>query len=168
MSINPGITTMSDGMKSGRILTLLLLPLLALAASCASVGQGGLQGELNQARSNWRVTSPASYVYRYQLSCFCPRELVQPVLITVRNARIDSVVYADTHQPVDPQHLRNFHTIDELFDMLQEAISRDPYEMAASYDPSFGYPTSATIDYDEKMADEEMRFVADSLRLLED
>lgn len=144
-----------------------LLPLMAVLMSCATVGQGGHQGELDQARSKWRVARPSSYTYTYALSCFCPRELTDQVRITVRNARVDNVVYVGTGQPVNPEQLQHFHTIDELFDKLQEAIDRTPHQMAASYDPTYGYPTSATIDYDEKMADEEMRFTADSLNAVE-
>lgn len=141
-----------------------LLPLMAMLMSCATVGQGGIQGELDQARSKWRVARPSNYTYTYSLSCFCPRELTDRVRITVQNAKVDNVIYTNTGQPVDLQHLQHFHTIDELFDMLQDAINRDPHQMAASYDPSYGYPTSVTIDYNEMIADEEMRFTADSLQ----
>lgn len=152
---------------SWNIASYILLPLVAVLISCATVGQGGIQGELDQARSRWRVARPSSYSYIYRLSCFCPRELTEPVLITVRNATVDKVVYANTGQPVDPQHLQHFHTVDKLFDMLQDAINRKPHEMAVSYDLNYGYPTSATIDYSEMMADEEMRFTADSLNPVE-
>ncbi len=142
----------------------LLSPLLFSLLACATTGQGGLQGEFDVARSTWRLARPGDYTYRYQLSCFCPQELTRPVIISVRNARVDSVLYADGSGAVDPQYLSHFRTIDQLFDFMQEALNSSPAEMAASYDPTYGYPTSATIDYDANMADEEFRFIADSLK----
>lgn len=145
-----------------RIGAYLLLPLLATLISCAPIVQGGPQGDLDLARSRWRTMgSPANYSYRYQMTCFCPRELVQPVIITVRDGRVDKVVYVESQQPADPQFMSHYKTIEELFGLLQEAIDRNPDRMAVNYDPAYGYPLSANIDYSEQMADEELMFTAD-------
>src|ERR1044071_415680 len=71
---------------------------LFLLGSCASVGQGGIQGVLDAARQRWRSDGLDNYSYRYERSCFCPPEIVRPVIIIVRNDAVDSVFYADTRQ----------------------------------------------------------------------
>lgn len=139
-----------------------------LLISCAPSGLSDLQDDLTNARTLWRSTGPASYSYRYQMTCFCPREATREVVITVRNGAVAGAVYADDGEPVDPQFIEHFRTVDALFDILQETINSDPYEMNVSYDPGYGYPTAAFADYDPDIADEELRFVAGSLEPIQD
>ena len=49
-------------------------------------------------------------------------------------------------------------TIDGLFDTIQDAIDRKASEINVNYDPEFGYPMDARLDYVENMADEEYQF----------
>jgi hypothetical protein len=46
---------------------------------------------------------------------------------------------------------------------MQDAINRKAYKIEVSYDATLGYPTFASIDYNEKVSDEEMSFKAGGL-----
>ena len=129
---------------------------------------GTPQEDLNNARAIWRATGPASYTYRYQRTCFCPIEATRQAIVTVRNGVVESAVYADDGQPVDPQFIEHFRTVDVLFDMLQEAIANEASTITVSYDPTYGYPLSAYVDYDPNMADEELRFTAGELEPIQE
>ena len=52
-----------------------------------------------------------------------------------------------------------FVPVEELFALLQDAVTRSAARIEVSYDERYGYPTELFIDYDEGMADEETRFV---------
>ncbi len=43
--------------------------------------------------------------------------------------------------------------------LLQDAVRRKAARIEVSYDGRYGYPAELFIDYDERMADEETRFV---------
>ena len=55
-----------------------------------------------------------------------------------------------------------YHTIDGLFDKIQDAIDREAVRLTVSYDPEIGYPTSVSIDYSLTIIDEEFSFTATS------
>ena len=58
-----------------------------------------------------------------------------------------------------------FVTVEELFALLQDAVRRKAARIEVSYDERYGYPTELFIDYDERMADEETRFVMSGFTL---
>lgn len=140
--------------------------LLALAASgCGSVsGPDELDEErdrLQQARAQWLSQGLRDYQYTFRRSCFCAPGSTEPMRITVRGNAIASVVRISDGAPQDPAV---FDTIDGLFDLLAEAIDTDAAQFRAEYDGRLGFPTSAYIDRDERIADEELGFTASDLQ----
>ena len=81
----------------------------------------------------------------------------------MRNGVLFNIKYADGSGPVDKTKYANYRTIEGLFEFIQEAINRKAYRIKVSYDTNLGYPISASIDYDERMADEEKSFKAEGL-----
>jgi hypothetical protein len=53
--------------------------------------------------------------------------------------------------------------VDGLFDLLEDAVERRAEEMRVSWDPARRYPTRVWIDYDDRVADEELGFTAAEL-----
>ena len=54
--------------------------------------------------------------------------------------------------------MKEFRTINGLFDLVQDAYNRNAHEVQVEFDPSRGYPTRIWIDYVLMMTDEEMGF----------
>jgi hypothetical protein len=150
----------------GRLPGAALALLLVLGgAGCASV-TGPLDEErdrLEQARAQWRSQGMTSYAYVYRRSCFCAPGSTEPMTITVRNNAIQSVVRISDGERQDPAL---FDTVDGLFELLGDALDGDPAQFRADYDAGRGYPTSAYIDRDSRIADEELGFTATDLQPL--
>jgi hypothetical protein len=123
-----------------------------------------LQQQLNQNRELWDSQGWQDYRMEFQWSCFCVIEYVSPVVVTVSGGdNIDAVVFAENGQPVGELISDGYETVDGLFDLIQDAIDRNAFSISVEYHPELGYPISASIDYDQMMADEERGFVVTSV-----
>ncbi|WP_338421770.1 DUF6174 domain-containing protein [Nostoc flagelliforme] len=99
-------------------------------------------------------------IYNYHItvsnSCFCITDARGPVVIRVRNGQPTSITSVATGQPVNPQFFQKYDTIPELFNVIQDAINRKAYNVDVEYNAKLGYPTKINIDYDSRIADEEI------------
>ena len=55
-----------------------------------------------------------------------------------------------------------YHTIDSLFDVIQDAITDEADQLTLSYDSEFGYPTNVAIDYNVSAIDDEYTLTANA------
>ena len=118
-----------------------------------------LREELVQNRELWEAQGFTDYQVEFRWNCFCPPDYTAPVIITVTHAgRIDSVVFAQGGLPVDPRVSGDYPTVDGLFGLIQDAIDRNAVHISVAYHETLGYPLSASIDYDRRIADEERGF----------
>lgn len=111
---------------------------------------------LQSAWQAWRASGPASYRYTYRRSCFCLAR--GPVVVTVRDRQLESVVDAQTGAPVPPDQLPLYTTVDGLFALLFQAVDERAWDIRASYDGSLGYPREGYVDRSTQIADEELGF----------
>jgi len=144
-------------MKCRQFLVLLLILQSLLVLS------GCTQAELNTHRQLWKSQGFEDYQYDFQWNCYCVPDFVKPVIVSVRNGAIAGVSFSEEGLPVDPSNFTRYHTIKGSFYFIQDAIDRDAYEISVTYDSEFGYPTSASIDYERYTVDEEMGFTAKQL-----
>lgn len=127
------------------------------------VGEARLQ-QLDAARERWAATNLDSYSYVVSRSCEC--QYIAPTrVVVVRGsvARLELEASGDT-LPADARS--SFHTVNGLFDVIADAISRDPYHFEADYDPQAGYPTLFSVDYSREVADDEIVVRARDLETL--
>ncbi len=143
---------------------LLELAVLAGMAGACSDPASGQQRELDLNRDRWRSENITEYTYTLQITCFCPPEITQPVLVRVSEDSILSVVDAASGEPVEGSLIGNFYTVDDLFDVVQDAIDGEAHQLSVTYDPHLGYPISIVIDYDELAVDEELALTASELK----
>lgn len=139
-------------------LPLLALALLAGACTGGPFDASGARAELRAARAVWQRERPADYAYTVGRVCFCGQDVAGPVRVEVRGGRTVSV------QPLGGQSLRqgafdDLDTVEELFRAVEDAIEADPYQLAAGYDSERGHPLTLSVDYDQRVADEEGGFV---------
>ena len=138
-----------------------LVSLTALAA-CSELT--GPKAELTDARERWESRRPSHYQYNYQQTCFCHYESTRAVTIRVVNGAVTAAWYLSDNSPVPAQYLVFYPTVDELFETIDRAIAQDAERLEVEYDRRTGHPTRIDIDYDDRMADDELSIRAWELR----
>jgi hypothetical protein len=120
--------------------------------------------ELNKNISRWNGKK-ISNIYQFTLTrtCFCTPETTQPVRIFVSNGKLISLVAASNGSPVKPESFKNYTTVPKLFAVIDNAIQKKAANISVKYHPKFGYPTEINIDYDLRLADEELSLRVDNL-----
>ena len=126
--------------------------------SLTSVGCGG-GGTTNVAeqRALWTRQNIPNYRFQLRQSCFC-HDSGTPFEIRVQNGVVVEVKDVSTGEPVSPSQFSFSPTIESLFDKIQNAVERPAYSLQVTYDSTYGFPNSASIDYDEHAVDEEYGF----------
>ena len=137
-----------------------LLALLAFLTGCVifTSDSKGLQADLDESRALWDAAAISDYSIRSQRRCFFCGVTFIPVRITVRGDTIDTVTDLDTDDPVTEPAPGTFLTIDELFDVIQEAITQSASDINVRYDEVFGYPTDIDIDFSRSFRNDEALF----------
>ena len=131
--------------------------------SACSDSLGPVQSELNLNRQNWEAEALSDYRYRYRQLCFCGPDVTAQVWIRVEGNEVVSATFVESGEPVGQSRLGQLPTIDGLFDFLQDAIDREAYSIEAEYHRTLGYPTDASIDYEQNVADEEQAFTTEEV-----
>ena len=99
------------------------------------------------------------------VAAFVCVNIQSPVLIRVKNNTVTEARFKDTNQPIPEKLKGNRQTISMLFKTIQDAINRKAHSIKVKYDEKYGYPTSIAVDYDVRMADEELYLSAKNLQL---
>lgn len=132
-----------------------LIGLLAAATSgCSVLGIDiGVAADLKYERRAWVAQNHRNYTYEYERLCFCGE--VRPVVITVQNDVVTSVVIKETGEPVT-HFLDAYMTITKLYDYLIDAADRAD-EMDVRFDEARHIPIFADIDFIKNAIDDELR-----------
>ena len=117
--------------------------------------------ELEENRQIWRSQSSENYQYIYQQQCFCTPPSNTPLKVSVKNDKITEVINLTNNQTITALIFPK--TIEELFNIIEQAIKRDADEILINYDASFGYPTRIAIDYQKVLADDEITYTIENL-----
>ena len=125
------------------------------------------QEALMQGQERWEQYGLTDYAYTGAWTCFCPEEYRADTQVTVDDGEVTAVTSADPNVETIPAPER-FVSIEGLFALIQEAISRNAASIEVSYDETYGHPVELFIDYDERMADEEDRFTISSFTTAND
>ncbi|MDX1579136.1 MAG: DUF6174 domain-containing protein [Gemmatimonadota bacterium] len=141
---------------------------LVMIGAAAAAGCGGTPFELTQAtledhRARWLRAGIVDYRYEHVRRCECLAAITQPAVVEVRRGLVTSVVYAGTGEPAGATEQRFFPTVEDLFEVIDDAIRQRAASLVVSYHESLGYPTSISIDYDTQVADDEFSIDATGL-----
>ena len=141
-----------------------LLPALA----CVSIsGVDDLDREQSELDRNWELferNAPLSYSYTVRISCNCPSDVTRPVTVWVDRGAVEYLYYEDDGRAVPLSYANSFPSIEQLFDDIQDAIDTQADYIDVEYDFTYGYPTDVYIDYDRRIADEELSLTSRGLR----
>ncbi|MHC5725221.1 MAG: DUF6174 domain-containing protein [Nostoc sp.] len=112
----------------------------------------------------WRRQRIPNYRYEFTRSCFCFPKATELVVIEVRNGVTTSITSKETGKLVDRQLFQKYNTIPKLFNIIRNALIRKAANLTVQYDPIIGYPTQINIDYDRRIADDEIFFTIKNLQ----
>jgi len=121
------------------------------------------QHALDAARTLWAANGGDDYDLTFSWQCFCGPDYNQRVNIEVRSATVEAGAVADTGVPLTPDWLAEYRTVEQLFDLVQQAIDENAAEIRATY-AADGYPTEVWIDFKRRTIDEERGFSIHALQ----
>ena len=123
-----------------------------------------LREELQENRQLWRSQTLKDYQYIYQQQCFCPPPSNNSLEVFVKNDTIIKTVNLNNNENI--KDLTFAKTVEELFNIIEDAIKRNADEILITYDSLLGYPTRVAIDYEKILADEEITYTVEKLTKL--
>ncbi|MEM0962791.1 MAG: DUF6174 domain-containing protein [Bacteroidota bacterium] len=110
--------------------------------------------ELDAAIAKWESTGMDDYTMTVRRTCFCPvPDYTGPFQVTVRTGELAEVSLDGSIVEAE-----RGATVASLFDLLRDAYDRQAETVMVEYHPDLGYPISISIDYDTRMADEEIGY----------
>lgn len=129
---------------------------LVMASGCKLLGLNSSDG---RAPMNWET---ASYEIEQMLICFCGPPAGEFQKLKVVN---DQIVEINGKEPttLDLQALKTVKLLQEFID----GINPDSVAVyRVSYDETYGFPDDVYIDFDSRIADEEIGYMNRNLKLL--
>ncbi|HEX6927131.1 MAG TPA: DUF6174 domain-containing protein [Longimicrobiaceae bacterium] len=132
----------------------------------ATKNEDAARQELARHRSLWQSQKLQNYRYVGRRTCFCPREVVDPVVVEVRGDSVASATYQQTGEPAAARYAGLWPTLEGVFGIVEEALERDAASVQVEYDAERGYPRSITIDYVEGAVDDELRYTVEEFEPL--
>ena len=137
---------------------LILIVMALILAACTSANALGGQSEIEQNQGKWQDARISHYRYHLSISCFCVFTQDMPLIIEVQDGKVVSMEY-QSGKTIDPSLLDLFEkyaTIDRIFTELKADLNGAADEVIAKYDPTYGFPTEITIDFQKQATDDEL------------
>ena len=150
--------------RARRVVTLaLILPILA---GCEGIfdPSGNDEHNLERARDRWYATRVYEYEVTVDRRCECI--YTGPIRMLVRNGVPVAAVDRHSGAPVPSSVLRYYPSVEELFDLIDDALFGTSVDVDVSYDHSYGFPRVTYIDYDRFYTDDDLHFEVRELRVV--
>lgn len=141
-----------------KIFFIMSMAVLLLVSAAGFGCRNEIKDELKKHRRIWENELVRDYQYQLRMLCFCPPELTNPVIVEVRNGVTVSVIYAGTGLPVGNTYFISYDTIDEMFQVIEDAINQRAEEIKVEYNAVLGYPTCINIDFIKMAVDDEITY----------
>lgn len=159
--LNP-LSRASESVTAALALAFLMTacPLLPIAE------RRGVERELEVNRQVWSEQRVADYRYAVKHSCFCPEDVVAPVVVEVRDGVVVERRYQESGALAPREHRQLWPAVEGLFGVVENALERNAAEIEVGYHPRLGYPIFIRIDHDRNAVDEEQEFTVSELEPL--
>jgi hypothetical protein len=119
---------------------------------------------LMQNRAKWNALRAAHYRMIVRLNCYCRYPYL--VSLEVRDDEVVSIRDVWTGAEVEQPEWRVYRTVDELFDLIEDALITHAYRVSVTYSPDTGAPVAVFIDYDRAAVDEEIGYQISELGII--
>ena len=123
---------------------------------------------LAQNGQKWESRHITHYRFSLDVRCFCAFTGQLPLSIEVKDGQVISET-DKSGQPVASQFkgaFAKYDSIEKLFDLLDAAQHGGADLVSITYDPQYGYPQTAYIDYRINVSDDENRFTVSDFEVL--
>lgn len=150
-----------------KLLFIFILMALVLSA-CAAAAVSGSQTEIGQNQQKWQDANISHYRFHLSISCFCVFVENMPLIIEVEDGKMVSMEFHNGKE-IDPSLLELFNkyaTIDQIFAELEAGQNGAADEVTVKYDPTYGFPTEATIDVVKEATDDELYLTISDFEVL--
>jgi hypothetical protein len=138
---------------------LLLVLLTLVLAACTAVGNAmESQSEIEQNKEKWQNANISHYRYHLHIGCFCAFVENMPLIIEVQDGQVVSMEYESGNEidATSRELFDKYATIDLIFAGLEADLNGAADKVTVEYDPTYGFPTKAEIDFVEEAIDDEL------------
>lgn len=146
------------------------LTVLLLAGSLVSCGgeptgesRNRLQDSLVAERRRWREQNVKTYTYQLQVHCMCATP-GDPVVVEVNDGNVTSITRVSDGLRLSTAQYPMIRSVEGLFDLIQQAIDDQADTIFARFESSMHYPTEIQIDWKTSASDDDVSYVAGSLK----
>lgn len=133
------------------------LSLFFVFAIVLSACSGGSEFQQNQKK--WDAQNIDHYRFTVAVSCFCPFAGVEVTYEVLNGQILNETVQSTFEDPIDTAQVSDFYqsynTIDKVFDYVGGAI-KEADKTAIEYDPTYGFPSTISVDWIKQAVDDEM------------
>ena len=140
-----------------------LLP-LALLLSCVSRSEAVSQQSTQNHYRQWSEYSQ-NYDVSFQQLCYCLPDYIRPIRISVRDNFIVKAIFEDDQSEVPDVIAADLKTIEDIFQTIINAESGQAHSVKIEYDLSMHFPLKVDIDFDDRLADDELHWQLSNLVL---
>jgi hypothetical protein len=144
---------------------LFLMLALTFVLSCVSRSEAGSQKSVQTQNRQWSELAQ-DYQISFRQLYFCLPDSIRPMRITVRDNRIVNVIFEDDQSQVPAEIIADLKTIDDIFQTIFDAQSLAAHRLKIEYDQQQYFPARVDIDYDDRLADDEIHWELSNLILL--
>ena len=139
--------------------------------SCDSIVDGRKGDDFVASRNLWQQEGQENYSFEFSKLCYCGG-LFNPATIVVKADTISTVLDPETGEPlrdpqtnelVFPKYSDSFLTIDELFEVIEDA-RKNADKLSVEYDGNLGYPVLIEIDYIKEAIDDEVTYKVENFQ----
>jgi len=123
------------------------------------------QRDLSRARRTWSTSFIEDYEFVVRRNCFCLMGGVAVRVVVQRDVVVAREIDG-TSTPLPSGLAYLYPSIDGIFSVIQDAIDTRAYQIDASYDGRYGFPTDVYIDYERRAVDEELGYTMLRFRVL--
>ena len=112
------------------------------------------QETLDANKSFWQGQNISDYVYTSSVLCFCIPE--DDIMVTVTGNVVSSASYTPGGVEITGTPLSEVRTIDDFFDLVQDALDDNVFFISVQYHQTYGFPELVEIDPNGGVADDEV------------
>jgi hypothetical protein len=140
----------------------------ALMLVSCSLGNAGSQSAIEENKEKWQDQGISHYRYHLFVGCFCVFSGDMPLIIEVQNGKTISMEYQSGNEidSTNREIFKKYETIDLIFAELEAALNGAADEVTVKYDPTYGFPTEATLDVIKEAIDDELYLTVSNFDVL--
>ena len=149
-------------MKTRIIFSLFFVMVLTLSAC-------GGESTFQRNKDKWESQNIDHYRFTLVVGCFCPFAGAEVTYEVLNGLVVNETVKPAPERPDDPTRISDFYqpynTIGKVFDYVEQS-EKEADETTTQYEPSYGFPSSVTVDRIKQAADDEMYLTLSNFEVL--